>query len=805
MLFKNILMVRNYFLLAFRRLSRNIMSSVIKLISLFIGMVCFSLIAVYVYFELSYDKFNKHADNIARVTMEYSVNGKVNQWGVTGTLAGPRLQRTFPAVKSFVRIINNPRVVRNGEVIFAEENFLFVDPAFLKIFTFPLLEGDEKTALDGPGKVILTRSVAKKYFGNDDPLGKNLVIGAKTNYTVTGIVGDVPDNSQVRFDFLVSFVNLDASKTEDWFPANYMTYLLLEGGTNIAELDNKIDNYTKGISHNEAGIPGIDYFSFHIEPLTSVHLHSSIEGLVPNTPSIYIYVLVIIAIMILIIACINYANITVAQASERRTETGIRKLMGVRKAQLFLQFIGESVILSILAALLSVIGAVILLPYFSALTGRIFPVVLLFHPIIIGTLTFLCILVSFIAGAYPALIISGYSLSNILKPGLTLSATGSRFRRSFIIFQFVIATVLIIATLIIRQQISYIQHKDLGYDKTKVIYLPIGSYDWPKYYGLKAALKQDPYIKEVSAANNTPVNIRWTNFMKAATETGEKKFTVRAIPVDLDFIQTLGIKIIAGSDFVQSDLQQLNALKNTDGFRYSVILNETAVREIGWTPEESIGRQVDVGFQGTVKAVVQDFNIASLHEPVMPLVIFLGNEFINVLLVKINGDDLPSALSSFKKTWGGWIKDRPFEYHFLDEEYEQMYKNDHQTAGIFSTFSVIAIMLACLGLFGIVAIMTVQRTKEIGIRKIMGATVGNIVLQLSADHLKPVLAAFIIAVPVALYFANKWLLSFAYHISITLWVFLISALFSIVISLATVSILTIKAALSNPADSLRNE
>lgn len=781
------------------------MSSIIKLLSLSIGMVCFSLIAVYVYYELSFDHFNKQANEIARVTMEYSVNGTRNQWAVTGTMAGPQLQRTFPSVKSYVRMIRNSKVVKNKNVIYNEKNFLFVDSGFLRIFTFPIIEGTVTNALDGPGKIVLTRSMAKKYFGNDDPLGKNLIIDGNQNYTITGIVDDVPDNSQIKFDFLASFINLDDSKTEGWFPANYFTFLLLEKGTDVGDLSNKIDSYVKEVSLKEKDLSGIDYFTLHLEPLARVHLHSSLDGLVPNTPFVYIYVLIIIAILILMIAIINYSNITIAQVSGKRTEIGIRKLLGASESQLFIQFVGESGILTVIAAILSIIGAIVLLPYFSILTGRVFPSSLLFQPVIIGTIFILCVLVSLISGAYPAMIISGHTLNNILKPGSLLAVSGGKFRKSLIIFQFVISTVLIITTIIIQQQRSFIQHINLGYDKEKVIFLPIGANDWPGYYNLKTELKQDPFVKEVSAGNTTPVNITWTNVISVATETGKKQFNTKAIPVDLDFLQALGIKIIAGSDFTESDLQQVKALKSADGFKYSLILNETAVKEIGWTPEESIGRQVDMGFKGTVKAVIKDFHLASLHEPVMPLVIFLLDEYQKVILIKISGNDVSSALSSIKKIWNGRIMDRPFEYHFLDEEYDKLYKNEQNTARIFSTFSTIAILLACLGLFGIVAIMTVQRTKEIGIRKIMGATVMNIIMHLFADYLKPVLIAFIISVPLAFYFANKWLLGFAYHIAIPVWAFIISGIFCIAISVATICIQSLKAALSNPVDSLRTE
>ena len=798
-------MLKNYFLIAFRRLSRNKLSSLIRLVSLFIGIVCFSLIAVTVFYEFSFDRFNKQADNIARIIMEYSVGSDNNQIAITGTKAGPQLQRILPSVKSYTRIIRNPVVIKNKEVVFNEKDFLYVDSTFLNIFTFPPIEGEISKALDGPEKIVLTHAMAKKYFGDDDPLGKTLVLEGDHNYTITAILKDIPDNSQIKFDFLVSFSNLQASKTEEWFPANYITYLLLEKGTDINNLNSEIARYMQNVTKEETGLTGIDFFNFHVEPLTSVHLHSNLDGLVPNTPFVYIYVLILIAFLILIIACFNYANITVAQLSERIKEIGIRKVLGVKKAQLFFHFMGESIILTIIAAVFSIIGAMVLLPYFGTLTGRIYTVSLLFQPAIIGTIIILSVLVSLLAGAYPAVIISGHDLQAILKSGFLFSGSGGKFRRSLIIFQFAISIILIITTLVIQQQRSYILNKNLGYDKTRVVYLQMGANGWPNYYNLKSALKQDPYITEVSAGNTTPVEIRWTSTMTAATETGEKQFNTRAIPVDLDFVKTLGIKIIAGTDFTESELKQLKAMKDSDNFRYSLILNETAVKAIGWTPEESIGRELNIGFPGTVKAVVSDFHIASLHEPVMPLVIFLNDKYLKVILVKMQGSNVPAALASFKKIWNERMPDKPFEYHFLDEEYSALYKNEYRTAGIFSTFSALAILLACLGLFGIVAIMTVQRTKETGIRKIMGADATDIILHLCVDYLKPVLIAFIVAIPVAWYAANEWLRGFVYHIAIPVWVFIISGIFTIVISLATVSIQSLRAALSNPADSLRNE
>ncbi len=798
-------MLKNYLLIARRRILQNKLSSLIKLTSLFIGMISFILIAVYVYYEFSFDRFNKQANNIVRATTELSVNGKSEQWSMNGTKTGPELQRTFPAIKSYTRIIRNQKTVKFNNTVFNEKKVLFVDSDFLRIFTFPLLEGKESTALDGPGKIVITRSIAKKYFGNDDPLGKNLVIDGDRNYMVTGITSDPPKNSQIQFDFLVSFSNLDYGKAETWFPANFYTYLLLEKGTDLASLNKKVDAYVRDIGKKDRDFTDVDYFTVHLEPLTHVHLHSNIDGLIPNTPFIYIYILIIIALLILTIAIINYANITIAQVTEKRTEIGIRKLLGAKKGQLFMQFIGESAIFSVAALVLSVVCAAVLLPYFSILTEKDFPVKMLFHPAITGTIIGVSVLVSLISGAYPAIMVSGHSLNNILKPGFLIAASGGKFRRTLIVVQFIISIVLIITTLVIREQRSYIQTINLGFDKSRVISLPTGYHDWSHYENLKAALKKDPYVKEVTSAYTTPVHIQWTSTLSAATETGEKQFSTRAIPVDIDFLKTLSINVIAGSDFNESDLQKVIALENTNDIKYNFIVNETAVKQIGWTPEESIGRQISIGAQGIVKAVVKDFHISSLHETVQPLVIFLSRQYQNVILVKINGQDMSAGLSSIKKVWNGQMTERPFDYHFLDEEYDDMYKNEQRTAAIFSTFSTIAILLACLGLFGIVSIMTVQRTKETGIRKIMGASAYDIIIQFFIDYLRPILIAFIAAIPIGWYSSYRWLSSFAYHINIELSIFIISGLFSLTIAMVTIIFRSVKVANSNPVNSLRNE
>ncbi len=798
-------MIKNYVIIAFRRFFRNKITSMIKLLSLVVAMICFILIALYAFSEYSYDRFNKNADEIVRVSFDVSINGNEETWSLTGTKLGPELQRNFPLVKSFTRISKHSEVVKSEEALFNEENFLFVDSGFLNIFSFPLVEGDKYTALNAPGKIILTKSVAAKYFGSADPMGKSLLINGKQHYTVTGVAADPPDNSQIRFDFLASFANLEDSKTESWFPANFLTYLLLDKGTDEPQLESKVNTFIHDLKDEEFGISGLDYFRFNLEPLTRVHLYSNVDGFTPNLPVLYIRILILVAILILATGYINYTNLTLARASRQETEVIIRRVLGSGRHQLFMHFFSESVIYSLISIILSLYLVILLLPYFNALTEKALSASMMFNPVIISIIFVSSLVISTIAGLYPTFVILKHTRHNRLKPEPVKSVKGGSFRRTLIVFQFIISITLIIITLIIQKQRTYIRNKNIGYDRDNVISVQMGSQVWPSYYKLKEALKPDPYVEDVSAGYTSPTEIKWTSFMTVATETGEKKFITRAIPVDLDFIKTLGIKIIAGSDFTRSDFSRLKDSTGQENYRFDMIVNETTVKQIGWTPEEAIGRNISAGFSGRIKAVVKDFNIASLHEQIMPLMIFLYDNYINTMIIKTKGKDLPASLASIRKIWNEYIPAKPFDYRFLNDEYNALYKKEQKEMQIFSSFAVISIFLACMGLFGLVAVIIVQRTKEIAIRKIMGASVRTVVINLLADYTKPVLIAILIAFPIAYFASSSWLKGFAYRISIHYGIFIISGLLILAIALLTISFQAVKAALSNPATSIRHE
>ena len=800
-------MLKSYFKIAFRKLAKNKLYSFVNITGLTVGVTSCLLIGLYISHELSYDRFNKQADRIVRVTSERSGGNTVNKYATTGTKVGPQLLRALPAVEAYTRTIKYTMVVSNGaEKKFDEKNILFADDAFFRIFSFPLLRGNVQTVLDAPNKCVLTASTARKYFGDADPAGKTLHIGSG-DYEVTGISADPPGNSQVQYNMLVSFSSLSVSKEETWDQANYITYLLLHPAAGIAAAEKQEIAYMQSAAmKKDYGANGNEYLVFHFEPLLRVHLHSSLDGLEPNANIMYVYVLGVIALLILIIACVNYTNLAIAQSSARSVEIGIRKVLGARKQQLFGQFIGEAALLIAGAVVLSVLACMALLPAFNQLAGKSFSVMLFLQPGPILLLMLFAVLISFIAGAYPALVLSGSRLTSILKSGVHLSSSGGSLRKSLIIFQFVIAVFLMIATAVILQQLSFIRHKDIGYNKDQVIVLPVDGKTRVQYQSIKNQLEQNPLVKSVSGAYETPVFVQWGDYASAeATSSGQNKISVNAMPVQMDFIKTLGMRIVAGTDFTQSDLALMDTANDYKNFRRSYIVNEKAAKDFGWTAEQAIGKTIYKGAPGTIKAVVKDFNFASLHTPVGGIILFPDTAQIHEMYVKVQDRNMAGSIAFLHAVWKERVAHRPFEYHFLDEDYNALYTTEQHSALLFSVFSGIAILLACLGLFALAAYATVQRTKEIGIRKVLGANMVNITALVSREFLLLVAIAVVIASPLAWFASKKWLDDFAYRITIQPWVFILAAITAMTIALATVGFHAIKAALTNPVKSLRSE
>jgi putative ABC transport system permease protein len=799
-------MFKNYFKTAFRNLHKNKLYSIINIIGLTVGLTACLLIGVYIMHELSYDKFNVNAGRIVRATMEYGQAGTVNTTATTGTKVGPQFKRSFPLIEDYARTFITHNVVKSGEKTFDEPRILFADPAFFKIFSFHIVEGDAATALDGPDKIVITQSMAKKYFGNEDAIGKTLTSGGK-DLRVSAICEDVPQNSQLKFDFATQFLNLgNGVKGENWWTANWITYFLLRDKKSVPQLQQQIAAYMKTSAvRTDAGLEGNDYLTYHLEPLTKVHLYSSLEGFEPNGSITYIYMFGVIALLILIIACANYTNLATAQSAARSGEIGMRKVMGASKRQVFLQFMSESSLFTFIAALLAFVLGILLIPYFNNITGKQFTSNILLQPLPLISLILFSVLVSFFAGLYPALILSGTQIMKVLKKGFNFTGGNNMLRKTLIVAQFGISVFLIIYTIIILQQMQYMQTKNLGYDKQHIVVLPIGGSMLNDFQSLKEAFSQVIGVESVTASYETPEYVEWGDGITAIDEKGKHEISLNAMPVDLDFTKTMKMQLIAGRDFQQSDFAMMDTSNNYANFHQPYLINETLAKKIAWTPQKAISKTISKGAEGPVVGVVKDFNFSSLHDPIGPLLIFLGRNFSRDFMLRVNGNDMRGTLNRLESVWKERITDRPFNYHFLDDDYNKLYLAEQRTSKLFGVAAGVAIVLACLGLFGLAAFTTVQRTKEIGIRRVLGAGISDITMLVAKNFLQLIGVAIVIAVPLAWWAGNKWLQDFAFRISVSAYVFIATTIVTALIALCTIGYHTIKASLANPVKSLRTE
>ena len=800
-------MFRNYLKTAFRNLRKNTLYSVINIFGLTVGLAACLLIGVYIDHELSYDKFNTNANRIVRATMEYKFSGTVNSTATTGTKVGPQFKRIFPSIEEYVRTFVSHNVVQAGDKMFDEPRIMYADPAFFKIFSFRLVTGNTATALDAPDKIVVTQSMAKKYFGDEDPLNKTITTGKKS-LRVSGVCEDVPQTSQLKFDFVTQFLNLgNGVKDEVYWNANWVTYFLLRDKNSVAQLQRQAAEYMNSTEvRTEARIENKDdYLTIKIEPLTKVHLYSSLAGFEPNGNIRYIYIFAAIAFLILIIACANYTNLATAQSAGRSAEIGMRKVMGASKSQVFRQFIGESFVITFVAAILAFAISIFLIPYFNNISGKQFTAATMLQPLPIVALVMFSVLVAFFAGLYPAIILSGTQILNVLKKGFSFTGGRNMLRKTLIVAQFGISVFLIIYTVIIMQQMHYMQTKNLGYDKDHVVVLPIGGSMFQNFKSLKDAFQQVQGVQGVTASYETPEFVEWGDGITAIDEKGKHEISLNAMPVDLDFTKTMKMQLIAGRDFQESDFSMMDTTNNSANFHQPYVINEALANKIGWTPQQAIGRAINKGVDGPVVGVVKNFNFSSLHDPIGPLVIVLGRDFSRDFMIRIDGSDLQSTIGRLEMVWKQRITDRPFNYHFLDEDYNKLYESEQRSSALFGIAAALAIVLACLGLFGLAAFTTVQRTKEIGIRRVLGANLGSITILVAKNFLTLVGIAIVIAAPLAWWAGNKWLQDFAFRIPVQAYVFIATAIVTALIALCTVGYHALKAALMNPVKSLRTE
>ena len=796
-------MIRNYIQTAFRNFYKNGFSSVIILIGLSIGLCSCLLIGMYVRSELNYDRFQVKGNRIFRVIMDYSFNGSPasKKGNFTSMKVAPVLKKNFPEIQEAVRMDKYPTIVRYQNKILNEQNFYYADSSFFRVFSFPLLKGNASTALNAPNQIVITESTAKRYFGKEDPIGKMVSLDTDEKpYKITGLVADCPANSQIRFDFLGSFISYNMkNEMSTYWNANYTTYLLLHDPGSVNQLEKEVNIFMKKEMTGEGAS-----IKYSFEPFSSIHLYSEYSGFEPNSSMKYIYILEGVSVLLLIIASFTYINLNTARSVERAKEVGVRKVIGAGRRQLFWQFIGESFFLCLLAVVISFVTALLFLPYFNHLTGAAFRLVDLFSIQVISGMVILSILVSLLAGSYPAVLLTKIIPIQVLKGAFKNTSAGQGIQKFLVVFQFTLSILLIASTVIMQKQLKYIQNRDLGYNREQVLVLPFDYHMNELLPSIKQVFLTNPNVKSVSRTVNTPVDIRSGYSMRSALMPGTEEISVAGNPIDEDFIKTVGLQIITGSDLSQQDIKDADVPNDSEKI-FHFILNESAAKQLGWTPEMAIGKKMFLGERsGYVRAVVRDFNFESMHQPIRPVVLFPEVRGRS-LLVKLGNSRVPETIAFLESKWKTLVTHRPFEFHFLNEDFNKLYESELRLGTVLNIFSGIAIALACLGLVGLSSYSAKQRRKEIGIRKVLGAGVHQIMSLLTLNFVKLISIAILVASPLAWISMSWWLQGFAYHISIQWWVFVITGVVVISIAIFTVCLQVARAAVANPVTSLRAE
>lgn len=799
-------MLKNYFLASVRSLRKHFSYSTINIVGIGFGLATCMLLYLWISHELSYDRFHTNGSRIYRGSLEYSFGGQVAKTSVSPTALLPAMKKNFAEVENGVRIYNpatrNPLIVKNGDKIFQEKRFYFADSTLFDVFSFHLLQGNSVKALVEPNSVVLTQSSARKYFGGEDVIGKTLTINNTAEYKVTGLIEDCPSNSMIQFDFLASMSSREESKNQIWWSANYQTFVLVNANTDIKQLQAKTNAIVKKALADELTSPG-DYVVYNFTPFTDIYLKSNTDEPEVVGSIQYVYVFSAIALLVLVIACINYVNLATAKAADRAKEVGIRKVAGAIRSQLFSQFISESLIVTFAGICIAFLLSTLALPLFNSLTGKNFAVADLFSIKFLLLSIGVWVVIALLAGAYPAIAITSFKPVSVLKGNFKNSGKGLWLRQALVVFQFSVSIILMIGTAVILKQIDYIQNKKLGYNKDNVIVIPLDKKSRELYPQLKTEFERSGVVASMGRANESPTKINGGYSIKSSGSAG-RGIIVKAMPIDKDFVSTLNMNMIAGRNFSEADFQR--ALKDTIP---SLIVNQSTVKELGLSLENAVGAKTDFqGRQAVITGVVEDFHFSSLHEKIGPLLMFTATEDWELpnTFVRLNSEDVTSALKQLKSVGSTVLSHRPFEYEFLDQKYQMMYDKEQRMGRVTTVFAILAIAIACLGLFGLVAFAAAQRTKEIGIRKVLGASSIGIVGLITQNYMKLVLIAILIGIPAAWWLMeNLWLGSFAYRVSVGAGPLIIASIACIAIAFATASFQAVKAALVNPSKTLRSE
>ena len=799
-------MLKNHFKIALRTLKKHKGYSFINVAGLALGLACCVLILFFVQDEISFDRFHTNADRIYRVAFNgYAPNSPPDRFAATSRTIGRVLRQEYPdEIEQLVRLSSWDPVVKHKGTYFFDDDFWYAEPEFLKIFTFPLRKGNPETALNDPNTLVMTEAMERKYFGDESALGQSLTLNDTLTFTVTGVMADFPLNSHFTTDFLVSFETLLALRpeNEDWLALTGYTYLMLHQGVDADAFEAKMSDL---VARNFGEV--LDNIGLRTElllqPLTDIYLHSDRGGEIGPTGDVaYIYVFAAIALFVLLIACINFMNLATARSMERAKEVGVRKIVGSSRGMLIRQFLSESVLMCALALVIAIGLIAATLPFFNELADKTISFSTLATPLYVLGLIGTVLLLGLLAGSYPAFLLSSFRSIDVLKGQFRSSRRGVFLRQGLVVFQFAISVALIASTVLVFNQLGFMRNQDLGFKKEQVLVIDAqglqGSLMVQQYETAKTEFARLPAVQQVSASTQVPGHSSWVQLFTAEGLQENESRRAQVIVIDEDYLDTYQIDLVAGRSF-SKDFE-------TDQDE-AILINEMAVGNIGWgSPEEAVGKTIDLGGGNrTVVGVVHDYHHNSLKQKLEPMVLVSMPQMFSFFSLRLATDDLSATMAQLEQTWQTLFPGYPFESFFLDVDFDTQYRTEQRLMRIFGIFSGLAILIACLGLFGLAAFTAQQRTKEIGVRKVLGASVPGIVLLLSKEFTRLVLFGVVLAVPAAYFAMDLWLDTFPYRVDISWTVFLVAGLAGLGIAWLTVSYQSIRAALTNPVNALRYE
>ncbi len=798
-----VLMLNNYFKIALRNFKRHKGYSFINLAGFAIGMACCLLILIYIRHETRYDKYHKDGDRVYRIVQDIRTQTSNRVFAPISPMVAPTLKADFPQVEQAARIITaGNRLVRRGDVFFYEDRFMWADQELFEILTIPFVQGYPKEALTRPQTVVITERMAGKYFGHADPIGQILNIN-QSEYEVTGVLANPPEDTHMKYDLIASLVTLaDWNEMNNWYSTMFYTYLKLRPNVDVEEFSLQVSHLADKHVGESLSRMGDEYFYF-LQPVAGIHLNSSIRyEIEPSGNPLYIYIFSFVGLFILIIACLNFMNLSTARSANRAKEVGLRKVVGAQRRQLIGQFLGESLLIGILSLGLALLTAWLVIPLLNRLTGTSLNFTDLFTPVILIVLFMGALLVGIGAGFYPALVLSSFRPAQTLKGLMNAGSRSYTLRNVLVVIQFAISVFLIIGTLFMFKQFNFMKDQDLGFDREQKLVLPLrGGVDIQENFrDIKDIFSKHSTISGVTISSSVPGRAVSNFGVSLVGEDDDKNQSMFHTYFEPDFIPIYGIEMLSGRAFQEE--------MSTD-FMGAFLINEAAVGAFGWnSPEEALGKRIQTGHGGRINPIIgvtRDFHYRGLQSTVEPLVMEYLPWTFRYITLSIDISNLKETTSFVESQWKTIFPNNPFESFFLDTDFDLQYRADEQLGKIFSVFTILGLFIACLGLLGLASFTTESRTKEIGIRKVLGASVPGIVIMLSKQFTKWVLLANCIAWPLAYYFLHQWLKSFAYSAKIDIFTFLISGFLVLSLALATVSFQTVKAATANPSDSLRYE